>query len=206
MKEILQPIVVLSIFLATIYFICWIRRERFTFLNLTMDAKIVNQINQIALVSITITLENRGKTKIEARRREHLTGYLRTKYANFLYNDRWDQCEHAGTLKIREVPNDLKVDSFDWYSLKPITSKQCLKNGIQDQCDFEQINYLDEYEKPPVFNEVAFWIEPYETYHEQVMVFLPHGIYVIKAFFLGSKVEDPEEDEYWSYTKLIKIM
>ena len=65
MREILQPIVYLSIFIATIYFVCWIRREKFTFLNLNMDVQIVNQINEIALVSITITLENKGKTKIE---------------------------------------------------------------------------------------------------------------------------------------------
>lgn len=183
MKEFIQAIISVIALLLTIYFICWVRRERFTFLNLSIDANIITQLNEMSLVSITVILENKGKTRIEARRREHLTNYLRKKYDFFLYADKWDQCKHACTLKIRRVPDDLKIDLFDWYSLKPITSKQCLKDGLKYECDFEQINYADEYEKPPVFNEVVFWIEPYETYREQVIVYLPQGIYVIKAFF-----------------------
>jgi len=208
MKEYIQSIVTVIVLLVTIYFVCWIRREKYTFLNLSIDANIITQLNEIALVSITITLENKGKTRIEARRKEHLDKYpyLRIKYDPFLYADEWDQCKHACTLKIRRVPDDLKVNLFDWYSLPPITNIILSKEGEQSEGDLEQINYSDEYEKPPEFKEVVFWIEPYETYREQVMVYVPQGIYVIKAFFLGSYIGPPEEDEYWSCTKLIKIM
>jgi hypothetical protein len=181
-------------------------RERYTFLGLTIDLDIIDRSENLVLVSIIIKLENKGKTRIEARRLEH----LRNKDATFLYgeveDDKWDPCMYAGTLKIREVSNDLKADLFDWYSLKPITHKKCLKDGLLYECDFEQINYLDEYEEAPDFKEVVFWIEPNESYKQQVMVYLPKGIYVLKAIFLGKITEPIEEEEYWSYTKLVKIM
>ncbi|MEW6564340.1 MAG: hypothetical protein AB1404_02440 [Spirochaetota bacterium] len=205
MKEILQPIAYISIFLASIYFVCWIRRERFTFLGLSIDTKIINQVNGIALVSITVTLENKGKTRIEARRKEHLPKDLKNKYAPFLYSDDYDQCKHAGTLKIRQIPDNINVNLFDWYSLDPLPNMQILKDGLQSESDFEQINYLDEYEYPPKYEEVIFWIEPNESYSQQVMVCLPQGIYVLKAFFLGKETKSPKEDEYWSRTKIVKI-
>jgi len=177
---------------------------RFTFLNLSIDVKIINQIGDLLLVSIVIGLENMGKTRISARRREN----LKNKRAAFLYGDydEWDRLKHAGTLKIRRVPDSLNVNIFDWYSLSPITDIQSLKDGRQFISDFEQINYLDEYEDPfSNYQDVIFWIEPKESYYPQVMVCLKPGTYVLKAVFLGKITEPPEEEEYWPCTKMVKI-
>lgn len=179
-------------------------RESYTFLGISIDTHVINIIDGVALVSITVNLENKGKTRITARTWRD----FQKRSGNFLYgeNDIYERCKHAGTIKIREVPNDLKVDLFDFYSLTPITDKQCLWGGQPGECDFEQINFLDEYEDPySNYKEVSFWIEPNESYHPQVMVYLPQGIYVIKAIYLGKVTSPPDEEEYWSCSKLVEI-
>lgn len=204
MKEYLQTIIALIIAISTIYFICWVRRERYTFLNLSIETKIINQIGNLVLVSIVIGLENMGKTRISARRLKD----LKDKAAIFLYGDydKWDQFKYAGTLKIRRVPDNFNVNIFDWYSLPIICNIQASKDGNKFETDFEQINYLEEYEDPHSnYQNVSFWLEPRESYHPQVMVNLEPGIYVLKAVFLGKKTKPPKEEEYWSCTKMIKI-
>ena len=53
-----------------------------------------------------------GTSRINARK-GHLAGRL-------LYDDGWDQCKHAGTLKIRAVPPGNVPGLFDWYGLQPM--------------------------------------------------------------------------------------
>jgi hypothetical protein len=157
MKEYLQAIVAIIIAISTIYFICWVRREKFTFLNLSLNAKVINNLGELVLVSIVVGLKNMGKTRISARTRKNIVN----KPAAFLYEEygEWDRCKHAGTLKIRKVPDNLNVDLFDWYSLPQITNKLILKDGKQGESDFEQINYLEEYEDPYTkYRDVSFWI------------------------------------------------
>jgi hypothetical protein len=204
MKEYLQATVAIIIAISTIYFICWVRREKFTFLNLSLNAKIINQIGDLLLVSIVVLLKNMGKTRISARTRKDIID----KHSGFLYGkyDEWDKCKHAGTLKIRKVPDSLNVDLFDWYSLPAITNIQSLKDGNQYESDFEQINYLEEYEDHITqYQDVYFWIEPKEAYHQEIMVYLKPGIYVLKAVFLVKETEPPNEEEYWSCKKVVNI-
>ena len=62
------------------------------------------------------------------------TGYQAGK---FLYDDGWDQCEHAGTLKIRAVPQKPVPLVFDWYGLKPLATTLTLSappQGTKRDC------------------------------------------------------------------------
>jgi len=176
-----------------------LKREKSTFLDLRVDAKVVDTIGELLLVSITIQLKNKGQTRIDARTRKDVQQFV-----NFLYSDSGDQCEHAGTLKIRAVPNPHQSCIFDWYSLQPIKDICILKDGEQTKSDLEQINYLAEFQNPPAYQDTDFWLEPSEQYDLQVMAVLPSGMYAVKAYFLG-KITIPGEEEYWSHTQLFSL-
>jgi len=164
-----------------------LRRERFTILTLNIEAKVIKQVENLLLVSITVRLKNKGRNRISARRYDA----LKDKSKENLYEDDVDVCMHAGTLKIRSVPNEKSEREIDWYSLKPSI--------------FENINYLAEYQDPETsFNDVDFWLEPYDRYNQQIMIWLNPGTYVIKAYFLG-KMIDYQEEEYWSCSKLFEL-
>ena len=181
-----------------------VERERFrffTFLKLGLDEDIIQEQDNLSLVAINIHLENTGWKRISARRYKDLKG----KETNFLYNDNFDQCKHAGTLKIRKMPDNYKAGLFDWYSLIPINNVDVSKDGKQFQSDLEQLNFLEEFEDPLTnYHDVDFWLEPSESYHQQIMIWLPKGVYVVKAYFLGNLIKY-EEEEYWSSTKIIKV-
>jgi hypothetical protein len=175
-------------------------RERFTLLRLTVDAKSVYDAGDLVLVAITIHLENKGDTRIDARRERGADGYL--------YNRGPDTLEHAGTLKIRAVPEEKNPLLFDWYSLPPlqVTTRLVPKDQIVVSTgDLEQINYLDEFQDPEVdYEEVDFWIEPHESYDLTVSAWLRPGIYAAKAYFLGP-ITRHQEEEYWSCHTLFAV-
>lgn len=170
-----------------------LNRERFTFLNMSMDARTVQRNESAALVAVTVHLENRGESSIRARVSRDRSGNL--------YDSEPDICRHAGTLKVRAVPAETKTLLFDWYALEPLRATMRLMPGkerVDSEGDLEQINYLDEFQDPETdFQSTHFWIEPHETYHQTVMLWLSCGIYAAKACFLGER-RDHENEEYWS--------
>jgi hypothetical protein len=168
-------------------------REYFTFLHLTLHTRCIQDAGDLVLIAITVQLENRGDTRIGARRQRGADGYL--------YNAAPDVCLHAGTLKVRAVPKEKEPLLFDWYSLQPLQVVTRLfprDELVVSEGTLEQINYLDEYQDPEGgFDEVDFWIEPREQYAQTVFLWLRPGIYAAKAFFLGPMTSHQEE-EYWS--------
>jgi len=177
-----------------------LKRERFTFLRLAVTASTIYQTTRVALVTITVQLDNKGDTRINARRAHGEDGYL--------YNDGPDICLHAGTLKIRAIPDETNPLLFDWYTLSPLrlsTRLTPVEDIVISDINLEQINYLDEYQDPTVeYNEVDFWIEPHESYTLTVPIWLTAGVYAAKAFFLGSERKHGEE-EYWSGLTIFKV-
>jgi hypothetical protein len=177
-----------------------LKRERFSFLNLTVDAKVLNDLDEVKLVSIVISLENKGETRINTRRKKGSN--------EFLYDDGWDRCMHAGTLKIRRIPVEKEPLLFDWYSLKPMNARvsQGEIEGVTiAEEKLEQINYLSEFQDiKSKFTEVDFWLEPKETYIVELPIWLRPGIYCAKAFFLGPR-KRYKEDEYWSRTMIFHV-
>jgi hypothetical protein len=177
-----------------------LKRERYSFLKMDVEAKVIEDSGDMVLVSIVIHLENKGETRINARRERRPDGYL--------YNDGWDQCLHAGTLKIRAVPSEHRPLLFDWYSLKPLSATISWASSGRiavTEGDLEQINYLAEYGDPEAqYKEVDFWIEPREVYDLQVAMWLPPGIYRIKALFIGN-INKYQEEEYWSCTNMFRL-
>jgi hypothetical protein len=170
-----------------------LNRESFTFVRMTVEAKPVDDDGELVLVAVTIHLENKGDTRVDARTIRGESGYL--------YDVGPDKCLHAGTLKIRAIPREKKPLLFDWYSLSPLhvaTRLMPEEQIIVAQADLEQVNYLDEFQDPDTdYKEVDFWLEPHESYDLVVPVWLHPGVYMAKAFFLGPMTKHREE-EYWS--------
>jgi hypothetical protein len=186
-----------------LYFALWrfgLKRERSTFMRLTIDAKKIREVGDLVLVEVTVHIENKGDTRIDARRERDENGYL--------YNIQPDVCRHAGTLKIRSVPRESKPLVFDWYSLPTLRAATRLvpvDKVVEDDADLEQINYLDEFQDPQThFQESNFWAEPRESYDQPVFLWLRPGIYAAKAYFLGPGAKHQEE-EYWSCQTLFTI-
>ncbi len=181
-----------------------INRETFTFFGLDIGAKVIkkSESGNLLLVSMVVHVENKGQTKIVARTRKD----IEYASAEFLYEDSQDQCKHAGTLKIRPIPDSQNPQLFDWYSLNP-TGNITIREGKDEtsESDLEQVNYLGGYQDPDSdFNDVHFWLEPNESYDCQVMAWLRPGTYAIKAFFLG-KQTGHEEEEYWTTTRMFSF-
>lgn len=179
-----------------------LKRERFASLKIAIDTRVIHVSGEAQLVSVIIRLENKRETRISARRRGRADG--------FLYNERggWDQCVHAGTLKIRAVPIEKEPLLFDWYSLKPMSARILHASGEGTKAteeDLEQINYLAEFQDPVEnYKEVDFWLEPKESYDLLVPIWLRPGIYAAKALFLGPMTKHQEAD-YWSHTMLFQV-
>jgi hypothetical protein len=160
-------------------------REECTFLRMELHAKVIREVGELLLVTVTIRLENKGQTRLSARKLENLP-----------YNDGFDACDFPGTLKVRGFPDQNRIKVFNWYDLKPLP-------GIEDM--LEQINYLDEFQDPSnEFEGSDFWLEPNETAESQVPLWLAPGSYAFKAFFLGKETE-PNEEEYWSVTRFFYL-
>jgi hypothetical protein len=194
-----------GLYLAVVRF--GLKRERATFLRVSIHTSIVARNSSLALVNVVVCLENKGDTRINARTHQDLE-----KPGDFLYDDEWDQCEHAGTLKLRPIPLRDAPWVFDWYALAkaPVTIERCTiaDQPHQVKCrpgDLEQINYLSEYQDYMVgFKDVDFWLEPRETYELSVPVWLVPGPYAAKACFLGQRTEHREE-EFWTSTHVFFV-
>jgi hypothetical protein len=168
-------------------------RRRFTFLRMAVDARSIYDRADLVLVAITVHLENKGNTRIDARQERGEDGYV--------YNVVPNTCLHAGTIKIRAVPQGKEPILFDWYSLPALRVISRLVPGdhlVVSESDLEQINYLDEFQDPETdYKEVDFWLEPHESYDLMITVWLRPGVYAAKAFSLGPMTKHNEE-EYWS--------
>ncbi len=177
-----------------------LKRERFTFLGVAVEATTFWADDTIALVSITVTLTNKGDSRISGRRNTDAQGYV--------YDTPPDTCRYAGTLKIRSVPSSQAPLLFDWYSLPVVRTATRLVPAtqlVESETELEQINYLDEYMDPDEsFQKVDFWLEPKEAYAQSVFIWLRPGLYAAKAFFFGV-VTTPGEEEYWSNQVLLKV-
>jgi len=171
---------------------------------MSVVARVVSSGGEGLLVEVTVRLKNIGGSRIDAR-----TGYQAGK---FLYDDGWDQCEHAGTLKIRAVPQKPVPLVFDWYGLKPLAATLTLSAPHKAPSEIaprsgmlEQINYLADFQDPVGgFTDVGFWMEPNETYELTVPLWLAPGDYAVKAFFLGQDRSHAEE-EFWSQTHYCRL-
>ncbi len=173
-----------------------LKRERFAFATLSIGTESILEGEDLVLVVINVHLENRGDTRINARRRSGRD--------DCIYSEGPDKCLHAGTLKIRAVPSYNAPTLFDWYSLEPLQVLEATRLEPKEPLrfspiDLEQVNYLDEFQDPTTdYREVDFWAEPHESYDLTIPLWLHPGIYAAKAFFLGPESGHGEE-EYWSY-------
>ena len=181
-----------------------ITRASRTFLEMSVGAIVVGGDEENALVEVVVRLKNIGASRIDARRG--------SQPGAFLYDDGWDKCEHAGTLKVRAVPTRSSPLVFDWYGLQPLTATLMLTahtatsaSGVAPSGALEQINYLADFQDPiGGFADVDFWLEPNETYELKVPLWLPPGHYAMKAYFLG-KERGRGEEEYWSHTVFCRV-
>ena len=176
-----------------------LQRESATFLRVLVTAKEISKSGALILTSLSVKLDNLGQTRIDART-------MPRDPKGFLYDDGWDQFQHAGTLKIRPIVRAEDPLLFDWYSLAPMSIASTISGDVGSYGEvarrvreLEQINYLDDYQDPEKqFTEVHFWLEPKESYELVVPVWLPVGIYAAKAVFLGKEYSH-ENEEYWSH-------
>jgi len=177
-----------------------LKRERFTCLRMAIDARSICEARDLVLVALTVHLENKGDNRINARHQRGKDGYL--------YSVRPDVCLHAGTLKIRAVPQETEPVLFDWYSLPPlrVTTRLVPEDQlVVAEADLEQINYLDQFQDPEAgYKEVDFWLEPRDSYDPTVSAWLRPGVYAAKAIFLGPMSKHGEE-EYWSCHSLFTV-
>ena len=184
----------------------WVIETRQTSLDIIIDAFVLKKIKELALVSIIVHLNNKGVKKVIARTRKDIEFY---KDKSFLYEDKFDKCNHAGTLKIRRVRDYGQATIFDWYSLdKTNEINWVFDNQPGIMRDLEQINYLNEYESADADNpykDVDFWIEPNESYNLELMILLSPGNYAVKAYFLGRELTGVDKTDYWSNTKLFCV-
>jgi hypothetical protein len=181
-----------------------VTRASRTCLEMSASAKVVGGTDENLLIQVVVRLKNIGTSRINARK-GHQAG-------KFLYDDGGDQCEHAGTLKIRAVPQGNAPTLFDWYGLQPI--KATLTSVVSHDTPaqivatlgvLEQINYLADFQDPVGgFQDADFWLEPNEVYELTVPLRLARGDYAVKAFFLGDEKRHLEE-EYWSHTVFCRL-
>jgi len=172
--EVMKPYVDVIVSILTLLTLAWglyfairrfgLKRERFSFLRLTVDAKALKDAGNLVLVVITVHIENKGDARISVPRGWNEDSYL--------YNIEPDVCRHAGTLKIRRVLGESEPLLFDWYSLPRLRAKTRLvpaNKVMEADSDLEQINYLDEFQDPDTdFRNVDFWLEPRESYDQPV--------------------------------------
>jgi hypothetical protein len=175
-----------------------------TFLEMSISAQVVGGTNDNLLIQIVVRLKNIGASRIDARKGHDANG--------FLYDDQWDTCQHAGTLKIRAVPDGDAPTLFDWYGLPPLKATLSLAAPHASPAqivarggDLEQINYLADFQDSMAsFQDTDFWLEPNEVYDLTVPLRLPRGNYAVKAYFLGQEKRHLEE-EYWSQTVFCRL-
>jgi len=170
-----------------------LRRESHAFLTLSSETRIISDKGGVKLVSVNILLENKGNKRITARTKRN--------EKDLFYSDKHDECLHAGTLKIRQLPVPKTPVSFNWYDLEPLKTE----SSEVGNADFEQINYLHDHEDPQSdFKEVDFWLEPKETCRFEIPVWLRPGIYCSKVFFIGEETRY-YKDDYWSFVSVFEV-
>lgn len=195
-------LIVLTAGLVFAYYRFGKRREGKAFLNLDINAEIIDREDELALVSLSITLENAGETLIVTRKFEDL-GYI----SEYLHPDKYDPQKYAGTLKIRKLPpKDGEPLLFDWYSLPKVENiKRLDKLEGNRHEDLDHINFLHDYYVPHSKNkDTYFYLEPKERNTSHIFVWLPSDVYVIRAVFLSKTYSDTETD-YWNVTKIFSF-
>jgi len=184
------------------YYKFGLRREGKVFLNLDIDAEIIDREDDLILVSLAVTMENAGDTLIITRKFEDL-GHN----SEFLHPDEYDPQKYAGTLKIRKLPsNNGEPLLFDWYSLPKVDNIKRLDKLVGNRYeDLDQINFLHDYFIPHSKNkDTYFYLEPKERNTSHVFLWLPSDVYVIRAVFLSRTYSDVETD-YWNVTKIFSF-
>ena len=125
-----------------------LQRESATFLRVLVTTKEISKSGALVMTSVSVKLDNLGQTRIDART-------IPRDSKGFLYDDGWDQLQHAGTLKIRPIAHAKEPLFFDWYSLQPMSIASTISGDAASYGEvtrrvreLEQINYLDDYQDP----------------------------------------------------------
>jgi hypothetical protein len=171
-------------------------RESRTFLDLSASARVVDGSADSALAVVTVQMKNIGAARIDARTVRKGDGTI--------FNDGFDRCLHAATLKVRRIPDYQAPAQFDWYVLPPLPAEiTTLNRHVQEP--LEEVNYLADFNevKNDGSVELDFWLEPDTTYEASVPLRLPRGNYAIKTFFIG-RLDTPHEQEYWSHLTVFR--
>lgn len=131
------------------------------------------------LVTVTIEVTNKGKTKIQAKEVQPGSGPA--------FDDGIETLHNSFSLKIRKVDdsNPFPNRHLDWFEGPPLLTVPGLP---------EEINVLSEYEDPLNHDMADFWMEPDESYGFGIPVVLPEGQYVAKATFIA----EGEVGGFWS--------
>jgi len=174
-------------------------RESRTFLDLSSTARVVAADGDAVLVVVSVQMKNIGTARIDARTVRKEDGAI--------FDDGYDRCTHAATLKIRRIPDFPTPAQFDWYVL-PHLPAEIITLNRRVQEPLEEVNYLADYNEVREDGsiEVDFWLEPNTTYEASVPLRLAPGNYAIKTFFFGRLLDTPHEQEYWSHLTVVRCV
>jgi hypothetical protein len=166
-------------------------RESRTFLDLSASARVVDGSADSMLVVVTVQMKNIGSARIDPKTTRNPDGSI--------FNDGYDHCLHAATLKVRRIPDYQAPTQFDWYVLPPMSADiRTLNRHVHEP--LEEINYIADFNEVHEDGSVEpdFWLEPNTSYDASVTLRLAKGTYAIKTFFIGA-LDSPREQEYWSH-------
>jgi hypothetical protein len=123
------------------------------------------------LVTLTVELTNRGKTKVQAKTERTASG--------FAFDDSVEKLSHAFSIQIKRFKDSSPIHDrrLDWFEGGPVEPVGGLSS---------EINLLTDYQDPENNNVVDFWLEPGETYRLGVPLVLSAGLYLGKATFIAA--------------------
>jgi hypothetical protein len=157
----------------------WRERTDEPALGITMTVR-SDRLGSSNLVVATVTLENKGRTRIQAKFLANAGGYI--------FDDGEERLRHGGSLRVRKLkePSASSFGVIDWFA--PGFFEEVPGLG-------SEINLLTEYVDPRKGNRVDFWMEPGESYDLGVPLTLPKGQYLAKVTFIGSA----SDSDFWSH-------
>jgi hypothetical protein len=129
------------------------------------------------LVFFDVSLENIGRRKLVAKRKQNGAGSPKP-----VYTDDVEELYHSLGLQIESIPKNLGDLGPNWYpkELAPLENIPM------------EINLLYDYQFS-ITGEENFYMEPGETYHLGYPVELTPGDYLAKVTFVGAA----GEEEFW---------
>jgi hypothetical protein len=144
----------------------------------------------LPVVFVEVTLTNRGRTKVEAKRGQSESGY-----AFEDANGGPERLRFSGSLQLRRAPAGNTEVAPGWFD-----------PALQSIEGLGELDLLEEYRLPPHPSsrrdgEVEFWMEPGESYRLGRILLLRPGSYVGKVTFIAHRwpwLPAGRDGNFWS--------